>query len=147
MIFGKIDFIQKLAVTKFFEKIVKAEWVSSIQLRKTRETEIQSCFDCNLSFQYPQNLKTFDDLLDDFKVQKSIDNTNSIDNNNYGENKKTDCLIVMDDISGLADRSKRFASFLTIARKYVSISLCLYFSYYFARKINFEKKYIANKHF
>ena len=29
-----------------------------------------------------------------------------------------DCLIVMDDISGLADSCKEFADFLTITRKY-----------------------------
>lgn len=70
-------------------KIVKAEWVSSIQLSTTtRKTEIQSCLGCNVSFHYPQTLETFDDLLEDFKLKKPIDNTDFIDNNNYGENKK-----------------------------------------------------------
>ena len=32
----------------------------------------------------------------------------------YGENKIMDRLIVMDDISGLADSCKEFADFLTI---------------------------------
>lgn len=71
-------FCEKLAANSFFGKIVKAQWVSSIQLNKTRQTEIQSCFDCNLSFHYPQTLKTF------------FDNTNSIDstdNNSSVENK------------------------------------------------------------
>lgn len=70
-------------------KIVKAEWVSPIQLSATtRKTEIQSCLGCNVSFHYPQTLETFDDLLEDFKLKKPIDNTDFIDNNNYGENKK-----------------------------------------------------------
>ena len=102
----------------FFGKTVKAEWIPSIQLSKTRETEIQSCFYCHLSFNYPHNLETFDDLLEYFKPKKSIANTDSVDNNSCGENKKTNCLLVMDNISGLADRWKRFESFVTIARKH-----------------------------
>ena len=36
----------------------------------------------------------------------------------YGENKIMDLLIVMDDVSGLADSFKEFADFLTITQKY-----------------------------
>ena len=35
-----------------------------------------------------------------------------------GENKKRDRLIVMDDVSVLADRSEKFSTFLTVARKF-----------------------------
>ena len=85
----KTYFVQKLAVNKRLGKIVKAEWISSIQRSKTREAKIQSCFDCDLSFHYLQNLETFTDSLEDFNLKKSIDDTDSIDNNSYGENKKT----------------------------------------------------------
>ena len=77
--------MQKLAVNNFFGKIVKAEWVSSIQLSRTRKAEIQSRFGCDVSFHYPQNLETFHNLLEDFKL-KLIDDIHSINNNNYGEN-------------------------------------------------------------
>ena len=36
---------------------------------------------------------------------------NNIVNNSFGENKKLDQLIIMDDVSGVADISKKFASF------------------------------------
>ena len=39
-------------------------------------------------------------------------------NNVFGENSIRDRLIVSDDVSGLADNSKKFPSFLTVAQKY-----------------------------
>ena len=35
-----------------------------------------------------------------------------------GEETKRDRLIIMDDVSGSADESKKFASFLTVPRKF-----------------------------
>ena len=40
------------------------------------------------------------------------------DGNGFGEKATRDRLIVMDDVLGLADESKKFASFLTVARKF-----------------------------
>ena len=45
-------------------------------------------------------------------------------NSELGEDMVIDCLIVMDDVSGLADTSQNFANFVTVSRKY-GIS-CLY---------------------
>ena len=48
-------------------------------------------------------------LLETFKLKTNDipdDNVNSL----FGENKKMDCLIVMDDVSGVADISKKFAN-------------------------------------
>ena len=42
---------------------------------------------------------------------------NNIVNNSFGENKKLDQLI-MDDVSGVADISKKYANFLTVSRKF-----------------------------
>ena len=39
-------------------------------------------------------------------------------NNELGEDMLIDCLIVMDDVSGLADKSDNFVNFLTVSRKY-----------------------------
>ena len=50
---GKTYFMQKLAINNFFGDIVKAEWVSSIELTLTREVEIQSIFSCDAEFHYP----------------------------------------------------------------------------------------------
>ena len=89
------------------------EWVSSIQLTRTREAEIQSSLNCDVEFHYPQTLERFNDLTEDFKL-KTIEDTNSIKDTEYGEDKKTQHLIVMDNVSGLANQSDTFANFLTL---------------------------------
>ena len=38
--------------------------------------------------------------------------------NDLGENMVLDKVIVMDEVSGLADKSDKFANFLTVSRKY-----------------------------
>ena len=130
---GKTGFVQRLDVNKFFWDIIKAEWVSYIKLDKKREAEIQSCFDCQLDFYYPRNKEQFDNLLEYFKTKSSssdedldendahseqIDDVDVNYNKGYGEKSKRNRLIFMDDVSGLADSSAKFASFLTVARKF-----------------------------
>ena len=125
---GKTAFVQKLAINKFFGEINKAEWVSFIKLDKQREAEIQSCFESELDFYYSRNKEQFEELLEYFKTKSSsseIENENiDSDKNdvnyltNYGEKSNRNCLIVMDDVSGLADLSSKFANFLTVARKF-----------------------------
>ena len=126
---GKTGFIQKLAVNKFFGELVKAEWVSYIKLDKQREAELQSCFDTQLDFYYPRNKEQFENLLEHFKKKSETSDQDSISDGdfnvnslsygeNYGEKSQRNRLIVMDDVSGLADLSIKFANFLTIARKY-----------------------------
>ena len=63
----------------------------------------------------------------DQSLTKDNNSTNLV-NRGYGENIKRDCLIVMDGVSGLVETSQKFASFLTVARKHVSLRL--YISYY-----------------
>ena len=43
--------------------------------------------------------------------------------NIFGENKKFDKLIVMDNVSGLAGKSNGFANFLAVCRKFGYICL------------------------
>ena len=125
---GKTALVQKLAINKFFAEINKAEWVSFIKLEKQREAEIQSCFECELDFYYPRNKEQFEELLEYFKTKS---NSSEIENNNinseiddvnyltnYGEKSIRSRLIVMDDVSGLADLSTKFVNFLTVARKF-----------------------------
>ena len=59
--------------------------------------------------------------------------------------KKTDRLIVMDKVYALADRSIRFAIFLTIARKYGYH--CIYIFHIILPEIKLKKNYIANDYF
>ena len=41
---GKTIFLEKLEINKFFGDLVKAEWISGIDIDKKREAKIQSCF-------------------------------------------------------------------------------------------------------
>ena len=52
---GKMHFIQKLATNKFFGKIIKTEWVLSIQLTPTKEAEIPASFGCDVTFPLSAN--------------------------------------------------------------------------------------------
>ena len=132
---GKTGFVQKLAVNKFFGDIIKTEWVSYIKLDKKREVEIQSCFECQVDFYYPRNMEKFDNLLEYFKTKSSSSDegledkdqeekdTHSNENDviygeGFGEKSNRNRLIFMDDVSGLADTSSKFASFFTVAKKF-----------------------------
>ena len=89
-----------------------------------REAEIQSCFSCYVDFHYPKDKHNFEKLLEQFKSRSNttkINETDSIElslyRNSFGEKSKRDRLIVIDNVSVLADWSKKTASFLTVARK------------------------------
>ena len=117
---GKTFFTQNFAVNNFFGKLKKTEWVSYIKLTKEREAEIESCFACPVKFHHPQDQNVLKDLLHEFKkISRSdeTDNKNNV-NNIFGEKTTRNRLIVMDDVSGVADESKNSASFLTVAWKY-----------------------------
>ena len=139
---GKTGFVQKLAVNKFFGDLVKAEWVSYIKLNKQREAELQSCFDSQLDFYYPRSREHLDELLEYLKTKSSSaepDDTHSDQDfssdvvsygENYGEKSQRNRLIVMDDVSGLADLSVKFASFLTVTRKFKYHCLYIFHTVY-----------------
>ena len=117
---GKTSFVQKLALYDFFGKLKNAKWVSRIKLNESREAEIESNFSCDISFFYPNDISELADLIEEFKLEVETEK-NEIENENvtiFGEIINRDRLIVFDDVSGLADNSNKFASFLTVARKY-----------------------------
>ena len=118
---GKTSFVQKLALYDFFGKLKTAKWVSGIHLNESREAQIESNFSCDISFYYPNDVNDLVDLIDEFKLEvESEENDENNDNvtSVFGEKINRDRLIVFDDVSGLADKSNKFASFLTVARKY-----------------------------
>lgn len=88
-----------------------------------REAEIDSCFSCKVEFRYLKSIEQFDDLLDIFKLRSKIakrkdtdsneDTSLSDDDDDYESDR-----IAMDDIVGLANDLKIFASFLTVAHKF-----------------------------
>ena len=113
---GKTTFVQKLALNNFFGELKKVKWLSGIKLSKKREAEIESNFYCEVKFSYPKDTDELADEVEGYKLQNNIQNSENV--NIFGEKSKRDKLIVFDDVSGLADESKKFVSFLTVARKY-----------------------------
>ena len=112
----KTTFIQKLVQNKMFgNDIVNVFCVSKIFLSPEREKAIRDFFiDRNVDFAYPNNINDFNYLIDNFMSKKS----QSTSENDLGELTKIDKLIIMDDVSGLPDKSDDFSNFLTVSRKY-----------------------------
>ena len=141
----KTHFLQKLAVYKFFGKLITAEWVSGIDINRRREAEIQSCFDNEVQFH--NNIDEPDrlvDLIEKFKLRTS-DLIDNINDSVFGEKISMDDLIVM-DVSGVADNCKKFADFSTVSRKYKYH--CIYVFYVIAPETQiWKKKIFSNKHF
>ena len=114
---GKTYFTQKLAINNFFGKLKKTEWVSYIILTREREAEIKSCFQCEVEFHYLQDQVALSDLTKESKNRLSKNSNENNVNNVFGEKKVCDRLIIMDDVSGLADEFKKFAAFLSVTIK------------------------------
>ena len=85
-----------------FGSIDSIDWISNIELSEAREHQIRESF-CyaSVEFHYPNDVGEFE--ADDLGI---------------GEKDVFDRFIVMDDVSGLADKSNEFCSFLTVSRKY-----------------------------
>ena len=83
--------------------------MSKINLSEEREESIRASFeDQNVYFHYPSDLEDFNFLISDFTQKKS---SYTDENNVLGENLIVNKLIVMDDVSGLADNLKIFQIF------------------------------------
>ena len=100
---GKTTFIERLGLNNVFSNIVKTEWVSGIAIDKKREAEIQSYFKNETEVHIAQDQDKLDSLIDTFK-QRSHENYDDNSNNknvnsSFGENRKMDQLIIMDDVS------------------------------------------------
>ena len=115
---GKTTFIEKLGLNNFFGNIVKTEWVSGIATNKKREAEIQSYFKNETEVHIAQDQDKLDSLIETFKQRShEHDNSNNV-KSSFGENRKMDRLIIMDNVSGIAELSKNFSNFLTVSRKF-----------------------------
>ena len=116
---GKTTFLEKLGLNNFFGNIIKTEWISGIDIDKKRETKIQSYFSNETEVHVAKEQDELDSFVEIFKLwsrEETTDNNNV--NNSFGENNKLDWLIIMDDVSGIADVSKKFENFLTISWKF-----------------------------
>lgn len=103
-----------------FRDIKEVMWISKVSLSTERENNIRNCFvNQKKDFKYPDSVDEFDDLLEFIQRRKAPCNENFL-----GENIILDRLIVMDEVSGLADRSEAFANFLTVSRKFGLTCVC-----------------------
>ena len=111
---GKTTFVQNLGKNKLFGDISTVFWISKVSLSEEREEKIRESFENQeVFFNYPENLDDFNYLLECF-MQRKADYVND----ELGEDMALDKFIVMDNISGLADKSDVFSNFLTVSRKY-----------------------------
>ena len=115
-------FYRKTCYKYFFGQLKNVEQVSYIELKSEREAEIEFCFTCDVDFHYPKGLEKLN-LLEDFKghskTPKAIHPCSSDEEDivNSVKSAKRDQLISMDNVPGLADESKKFASLLIVAHK------------------------------
>ena len=115
----KTTFIQQLGRNRLLgEEITDVFWVSKIILSKEREDFIRDNFvDQEVHFSYPND-------IDDYLIGNFMQSKSEYVNNEMGEEMAITQLIVIDDVSGLADESNEFSNFLTVSRKYAFP--CLY---------------------
>ena len=76
-----------------------------IAIDNQREAEIKSYFKNETEVHIAQEQDKLDSLIETFK-QRSHENSSNNVHNSFRENKKLDQLIIMDDVSGVADISK-----------------------------------------
>ena len=115
---GKTTFLEKLGLNNFFGNIIKTELISAIDIDKKREAKIQSYFSNEAEVYVAKEQDELDSLIETFKLRSREESTDNNVNNSFGKNKKLDRLITMDDVSGVADVSKKLANFLTVSRKF-----------------------------
>ena len=96
-----------------FGELKEIYWITKVPLSDQLERNIKSCFNKHVDFKYPQTVEEFNINLAFFQRQKNVDNDFVM-----GECNKFDKLILMDDVSGLADKSDDFGNFLTVFRKF-----------------------------
>ena len=109
---GKTSFVQSLDKNKIFgSNLLSVDWVSKINLTKNREDYIRQCFTyTNVNFHYLNDVEELNLFIETFQKESYNEDEKAdikIDGDGckiFGEDKKFDKLIVMDDVSGLADK-------------------------------------------
>ena len=132
--FGKTTFLEKLALNNFFGNIIKTEWISGTETDKQREAKIQSYFSNETEIHVAKEQDELDSLLETFKLRSREETIDNNVNNSFGKNKKLDQLIIMDDVSGVADVCRRFGY------------NCVYVFYVISCKSDSSKNYFSNEY-
>lgn len=83
--------------------------ISQIGLPESRKTKIKSCFKTDVEFHYPNCVNELDEIPSTIKKKKSSNkdddyNKQEAENTISGEKGSIDKLIVMCNISGIADK-------------------------------------------
>ena len=126
----KTTFVRNLRKNKMFGDVKEVYWISKIELSEDREESIRDCFvNHNVKFDCPNNAEEFDDLLEMYRFRKA-----DYIENHLGENMMLDKLIVMDNVSGLAEKYDEFANFLHFLRKYGLTCVYIFHTIYPARQ-------------
>ena len=85
--------------------------------------------DQKVHISYPHDLDDFNYLVENFTQDKS-----KYIENDIGENLQVNKLIIMDAVSGLADKSQEFSNFLTVSRKYGFSFVYVFHTIYLGRQ-------------
>ena len=112
--YGKTSSVQSLDKNKIFgSDLLSVDWVSKINFPNNREDKIKQCFPyTKVEFHYPHDDEDLNLIIETFQKETYDEHEKTNDNCYiFGENKKFDKLIVMDYVSGLADKSIDFANF------------------------------------
>ena len=81
-------------------------------MKKERQ-KLKSCFSNETEIHIAKEPDELDSLIETLKLRTRDIVDDNVVNSLFGENKRMDRLIVMDDVSGVADISKKFATFKT----------------------------------
>ena len=96
---GKTTFLET-----FFRDLVKTEWISGIDIDQKRKAKIQSCFSNETEVHVAKEPDELDLLIETFRLRMhDVPDENGI-NSLFGKNKKMNHLIVMDEVSGVAEQ-------------------------------------------
>ena len=114
-----------------FGELKEIFWISKISLSTEREQNIVACFQKHITFKYLQNLDDFNTELTLF--QRKRDNDNCNENFVMGEHNIFNKLIVIDNLSALANKSDNFANFLTFSQKFNFTCVYVFHTIYVTR--------------
>ena len=117
---GKTSLVQEAATSSMFGKLEKVHWISGIELQREREGEKESCFESEIEFYYPKDQDAFCKVindLDNLYLENQEKNYVKKLESALGERTVLDNLVVLDDVSALADKSHSLVNFLTYCRK------------------------------
>ena len=127
---GKTSLVQRWGLNGFF-KVNKVYWVSSLELDENRKTEIDSSFTQDVVFTVAPTVPILEKVIRELELiaqqkqqQEKADTSDTLDRDFIGEKTKYDALVVFDDMSTIADKSRLFGHFLTVSRKFNYV--CVY---------------------